>query len=525
MPGGTVRARLEAVVRRRLTAPHARAHVILALGAAAATATFALVAADRGDVASDATGLLLALAVVVGAAVAGLSLLEPWPGLVAWLVAMPLLNAARLGLTVGGVLVTHTTVLLACLAIGTWISTKGPGRLAPRLPRSAIVVAGAISILALMSGLGAPDRSLGATIGLHGLVEPAILAVVAIVLLDRPWRVAALGLAMAASVTIATGYNLERLAKIASDLATAQSDRAGFARFTYYNVGIYGDMLVMSLPLAIGALVYARARLAIRPVRLGLLGMIVLLTLGLYLTFTKGPWLAGLIAVSALLVAYARSWRPRLAILVGAAVVLALIVPYPLYLIRALTPSVADQALTVVSTIQGGDRADSWDPETAEGEVSITERFLATRAAVAMAIDHPLLGLGPGGFAGAYATRYHPAAATRALQSPHDLIADLAAEFGLPLTAIIVVVLAGAAIGGLRVVRRGPPGARTLALAFGAGLGAFIVVGFTFGIDLYRPWRVMNSDVLFAALLCAGLVGLARSRETGRGIDAGGRLP
>jgi O-antigen ligase len=313
---------------------------------------------------------------------------------------------------------------------------------------------------------------------------------------------------------------MERLLRITFDLAIAQSDRTGFARFTYYNVGIYGDMLVMVLPLAIGVLLYARARLAQRPVRLVIVWMIALLVAGLYLTFTKGPWLAALIVIPGMLALSVGSWRARAGIVLAAMLLATLIVPYPLYLIRAIEPAFSASALSVVRTLQGGNRADSWDPETAEGEVSITERLLATRAALAMAIDHPLVGVGPGNFANAYARQYRPSGATRTLQSAHDMLPDVAAEFGFPLAGLLIALFVTAGLTALRLSLRAPRAIRPLARAYGAGLAGFLIVSFTFGVDLYRPWRVMNSDVLFAALLLAGIGTLARATAFARRPEA-----
>jgi hypothetical protein len=491
----------------------------VAVGAAIAAVVFTVVAGSAAEASSPATGLLLVLVSGVGALLLAAVILEPWVGLLAWILAMPLLNASRLGLTIGGVLITHTTIVLAGLALGTFLASRSGRAQLATVPRLVVLVGVASAALALASGLHATDSGQGVSIALHGVVEPVILGTLVLVLADGSAQVIALALAMAASVTIATAYNLERLLRITFDLAIAQTDRTGFARFTYYNVGIYGDMLVMTIPLAVGLLLSWAARNGERPRRLLVLGMTVLLGLGLYLTFTKGPWLAGLTSVTGLLVVSAASWRRRAAIMVAAALIGMLIVPYPFYAVRAVDPALGERLLSLLHTVQGGNRADSWDPETAEGEVSITERLYATSAAVEMAVDHPLLGVGPGDFASAYTTRYRPAAATRSLQSAHDFFADVAAEFGLPLAALILGSFLAAGLAAIRLVRRAPPLSQTMALGFGAALTGFLIVGFTFGVDLYRPWRVMNSDVLFAALLLAGVGILARSERSRKVAD------
>jgi O-antigen ligase len=519
------------VVRERTASPTIQVEATLAVAAALAAVLFTVAAVDAAEATSEATGLLLALVLGIGAVVAGLAVLEPWVGLLAWLVVMPILNASRLGITVGGVFVTHSTLLLACLALGTFLAARSGRRPLARLSWPVAGLAIVAASLAIASGLGAPDAGIGTTIALHGVVEPVVLAVLVLLLADGRERVVALAVAMIASVSIATAYNLERLVRITVDLAVAQSDRTGFARFTYYNVGIYGDMVVMTLPLAVGLFLAWAAHGTHRFRRALVLGATGLLAVGLYLTFTKGPWLGGLIAVAGLLAMSAVTWRRRAAILIVGAMVATIVVPYPLYAIRAVDAGLADQLLPVLQGIQGGNRADSWDPETAEGEVSITERLLATEAAARMALDHPLLGVGPGSFATAYASTYKPAAATRSLQSAHDFLADVAAEFGLPLMVVIIAGFAAAGMAAIRLARRAPPLTKSLALAFGAATAGFLIVGFSFGVDLYRPWRVMNSDVLFAALLLAALGVLARTEGPNRPVldrlreDQPGEIP
>jgi len=508
----TALAALSTSIRVRLVAALASCGmptIVVAGLAALASLAWTLAAAGSGATTGTGTGLVLGVAAVVLAFAAALAVLDPWAGLVAWIALMGPLNVARLGLPIGGVLMTQTSVVLLATSAGLVVAkwqrrpTLGP------IPRSVWAIALPAAALALVSGLASSDPASGVTIALHGIVEPGVVAVLVVGLATSQGRVRVLAGAMIASVLLATLYNLERLVRITLDLSIAQSDRTAFARFTYYNVGIFGDMLVMTLPLAVILLLESRRRGSKRTTWIWT-AVVTTLALGLYLTFTKGPWLAGLLSLTVLLLFVSRTRRGRTSIVAAALVLATLIVPYPSYALRAIDPVLADQILGMVATLEGGNRADSWDPETAEGEVSIRERLLATVAAFEMARDHPLFGVGPGNFGAAYQGGYRPADATRDLGSAHDMVPDVAAEFGTPLAVVLVVWISGVLLAAWRLVRRRGPRHALMALGFAAGFGAFLVVSVSFGVDLYRPWRVMNSDVVFAAILGAGIVALSR---------------
>jgi putative inorganic carbon (hco3(-)) transporter len=270
-------------------------------------------------------------------------------------------------------------------------------------------------------------------------------------------------------------------------------------------------MLAMALPLLVVVLI-VRRRIGLPgwATALLLVGLLVCLV-GLYATFSKSAWIAALVAIAVVLLLVLRTWRTRLAVAAVALVVAALFVPYPVYVARLLgqTVSADNPYVSIISNVQGA-RLSSWNPDTAEGEVSIHERVLATEAGLRMAADHPLLGVGPGRFGIEYQTpAYHSAAATRALGAAHDFLPEVAAEWGLPMLGLILLALAAAGISAARAALRGVALERFAGIAFGASLLAFLIVGLTFGVDLYRVYRVMNADVLFAGLIIAACVSLA----------------
>ncbi len=468
--------------------------------------------------------VLLVVAALTAPAVAALLVLAPWRGLLAWLIAMPLLNATRSSVTAGDLQIIFSTIAAAALAAGWLLRSRTVAR--SRLERPAWIVAATISALALAAAVHAGVTSTGLTIAVQGVVVPAVVGAAAASLLATRRQLVTLSAAMGASVVLASAYNILRLARDTVSLGFAQADRGDFARFTYYNVGIFGDMLAITMPLLVAAAFVWRSegRTIAWKLAAAAAGVEVVAA---YLSFTKSAWLGCLAGITLTLLLVAPTWQRRIQVLVASAIIAALFIPYPAFVLGAVSKDFAGRYDSFMTGIQGTDRAQSWNPTTAEGEVSIVERLTATKAGLAMTRDHPLLGVGPGGFEAAYAGAYRNPSATRTLGSPHDVFVDLSAEFGLPMAALVTLVLASALVIALRTatrtVRRGsrsvlPPIAPAAAGLAGA-LVAFVVVGVTFGIDLYRPWRYHDSDVVFAALLIAAACALPFLRR--RPLDAG----
>lgn len=481
------------------------------------TAAFvALGAAPGSDLGPGLSRLAPVLDAVLAAIVAGLLVVSPWEGLVAWIVVMPILNVARAQFVAGSFQLILPSLLIPALALGWFLSARsGPLRSgsqqqgAPvaatwRDPvRLAWLVAAVIIVLAVASPAVRGDLA-GLTISLHGFVEPAVLGALVVTLRPTRRQLLALLIAIGVSAALASAYSIVRIGKIASTLAQAETLRVNLARFTYYNVGIFGDILAMSTPLLLGVAILRRG---LRPSRRAVIAAVVALGVSLiavYLTYSKSAWVGvyvGLFVVSLLAV---RGFRQRLALTIVAALLAAVVVPYPQYILRAAGLD-ASGYTKIVGSLQGS-RFTSWDPDTAVGEVSITERVLATTAALRMAVDHPVLGVGPGRFQAEYAGPYHVAGATRGLGNAHDMIPDIAAEYGLIMALLVIAVLIVSFAGILTAYRRDGPLGRALAVMVGAALLGFVIVATTFGLDFYRPYRFMNSDVLVAALLMAAAV-------------------
>lgn len=451
----------------------------------------------------------------LGVAIAVLAALRAWPGLLAWIVAMPFFTAARIGPVVGWVQLTSTTVILATVVFSIVLGFR---RTRPNTPAVPLALAGVMAALAVLATAVSPDLSTSVSITLHGVVEPVVVGVLVVLIRPTLRQLVALAGAMAASVVIAGAVNLVRIVLVFHHLGDFQALRNEFGRITFYNVGLFGAMLVTVLPLiaiaivrpalitgaferAAGAL--GRASSSVRPgnraeVALRLAGAVIFgfLLLEVALTFSKSAWIACAIVGLGLALALPGTWRRR-GIGLGAIAAVA----------------VFFVVISLVTAAKTSDRNNSFDPNSAEGEASITARFQATKAAVHMAIDHPILGVGPGLFGYQYAGQYRSADVTDLLQSAHDMIPNIAAEYGVPLALIFSLTVLAALLAALRTWRSGAGLARLLALTYGLALVAFMTVATLFGTDLYRTYRYMNTDVVFLGLLLGAIAVLA-SRAT-----------
>jgi O-antigen ligase len=162
-------------------------------------------------------------------------------------------------------------------------------------------------------------------------------------------------------------------------------------------------------------------------------------------------------------------------------------------------------------SLMGESRYDSWDPSTLSGRGSLLERWYATRAAMQMAVDHPLLGIGLDQFQGQYVGHYRPPEAHLDLDWAHSMFPEVAAELGLPALFLDLIFYSAAILALWRLYRAPPdPLTRLLACALLAVVVSWLLVGTAFAGDMYRPWRNMSSDYVMMAILVAGAFALYR---------------
>ncbi len=507
----------------------------LAVAAATGLAAFAIVALHRHapyDVEPGPIAQGLAMtAPFATALVASLAVLRPRLGYVVVLVLLPYWAVAQVAWWIGDVQVINQTLLLVALTLGLLLQgdegasetpgAEGAGRRPAVIEQTAAGAVMLLLVLAFLSTAASSDVVASATVLVHGIVEPISMGLLLIAL--RPTRRFIVTTLLALGLAVALGGLVNLVQTLPSDpsLAGLQANRLLFARLTFFNVGLFGEMLAMALPVLVGLLI-ARRRLHLddRPITAVLIVAVILGVASLSQTVSKSGWVAAAVGLATLSILVVEGWRKRLAVALAATVLSALVVSWPAIVLRA-TPGLDQAYRAVMVGLVGDSRFDSWNPSTRSGRGSVMERLWATRAAARMAIDHPWLGIGLDQFRTLYVPgQYKPPEATLGLVSAHTFWPEIAAELGIPALVLVAFLLA-AAVWSLWRVYRAPPdrATRVLAAALLATMLAWLVVATTFDVDLYREWRKMASDIVMIAVLIAAsfaLHGLALEPERRR---------
>jgi O-antigen ligase len=458
--------------------------------------------------------LLVAVVPLAAAAVAALAIMRPWPAFLTVLLLTPVWDAAQVAWVVGPVQVISQTIFLVVLWAGFALSSRADrqawGRAAPSglpIPRLAAWAVVALVILAILSTLASPGMAASVTVLEHGILEPLAMAALLVALGVTRRRLAMLLIVLGLSVALGSLLNVAQSVPAAGSLAALQTQRQLFTRLTYFTAGLFGGMLAMAVPLLLGALAARRHLRLSRPAAVVLVAAVAACLAGLFLTFSKSGWLATSAAMLAFLLLLAQSWRRRAAIVLGAAMLSTLVVPWPA-LVLQVAPAANNAYRSVMVGLMGRPRFDSWNPATPWGHGSVTERFLSSVAGVRMALDHPLLGVGLDQFR-TEIPQYKLPQAQATLASAHDFWPEIAAELGLPALAAVVLLFSLAGLGLWRTYRA-PPDEQTriLAAALLASLVAWLIVATTFDPDLYRVWRHMASDMLMVVLVTTAALAL-----------------
>ena len=487
---------------------------LLAVGAVA----LILTGAYRPVEAPAAFGIVAAVAAaVLTAAMVVLAVTRPWEGLLLFLAAMPIVNVARAQANIGPIQLLPVTLVILALALGVALQPRIAA--SERDRRWTWLALGGAAALAVASTLATPVRGVATNITLHGVLEP--MATFAIVWALRPTlrQVCLALLAFAAGVVIATLVNFAWLLVVVGP-RDFYEQRMLFARLTYFNVGIFATSLVMAIPAATSVLAGTwpgPPRRAIALIGWLAIGLIVL---ALFFTYTKSAWLSAALVASLMVLLIVQRWRRRLPLLLAIAVLLAVVVPYPLAILRVVAPGVATAYESLLVDMQGAGRVESWDPDTYNGSGSIGIRLEAIGAATEITASSPLLGIGPGGFQAEF-ERIRPDASVPELQSAHNLLPNLAAEYGLPFALLVAIGLALVIWRALRAGWSADPRLRVTGIAIGLSLIGFLAMATLFGTDLYRAYRTMNGDVIGAALLAGLAVALPQAGSGGSRPEMG----
>jgi O-antigen ligase len=487
--------------------------------------------------------ILAGLVPLIAAALAAGTVLRPKLGLMAMLLLMPILDVAQISWTYGSIQVIDQTLFVAALAVGLALRDPEPRpdvaaegerrgaaaastRLRSRVTLPAVAFVAVVLMLgfATLSTLRSPNVTASAAVLLHGILEPFCIAAALLIL--RPTRrdLVRLMIVLAISVAVGSLLNMVQTIPAMKTLSAMQTDRLLFSRITYFNVGLFGEMLALTLPLLLALLLAHRngyLRLN-RTVRVLLVAAVPVDVAALFLSFTKSAYLASAGGCLILLLLFVHSWRRRAAIVGTVLILSAVVIPWPALVLQA-SPSLNQAYRNVMVTIVGQSRFDSWNPATSAGRGSLVERWYATQAGIQMALDHPLLGVSLDQFQTEYIGHYKPAQARLDLDWAHSMLPEVAAELGLPALLLDLLIYAAAMLAALRIYRSPPdPLTRLLACALIATMVGWQMMGAAFAGDMYRPWRNMASDYVVMMVLVASTFALYRLSRAGRARELPG---
>lgn len=257
-----------------------------------------------------------------------------------------------------------------------------------------------------------------------------------------------------ASATVAAGLALRNFAQGETPLAAP----------------LYGDpndlafLLVTALPLTLWLL--AGATPTVRALVLGMVGVLATATV---LSLSRGA----LVALGAGLVWHALTERRHLPALLLAATVA----------VAAALFATGSTETRVTSALEQKEYIAADNVET---------RLDAWRAATELAVEHPVLGVGPGNFGFYYFEKTGRPPGTFGLRVVHDAYLDVAAELGLTGLILFVLFLATvfARASAARARGWGPPG---LAAATRTGLVIAMVGALTLSEQYFPPFWVLGA--------------------------------
>jgi O-antigen ligase len=232
----------------------------------------------------------------------------------------------------------------------------------------------------------------------------------------------------------------------------------------FYDPSVYGRFLVVALLAAVVVVLYERRAWQLAAV----VGIGCLIWAGLLVSFSQSSFAALIVGT---LVASAIVWRWR-------ALFLALVTAAAVVAIGFATPSVRHTLLSKTSS--------SWDRATS-GRASLVAN------GVRIAADHPLAGVGVGGFKRAYANRVGYKGKEPKRAASHNALVTVAAEAGIP-GLVLLLWLLGVAI--FASVRRAGSSWRGRAAAWTAATIAAIVLHSLF-------YSALLEDAIFWGLLAA----------------------
>lgn len=263
----------------------------------------------------------------------------------------------------------------------------------------------------------------------------------------------------------------------------------------------YAQIMLMLVPLGLFMAIGERSRIR----RLLAVGAAGVTSLGVALTFSRGAAVGFVLLFGIMILMGYLKWKPVLAVILGAAIVLAAV---PVYTERLSELVAASES--VGNT--GIDQADG----------AIQSRVTEGLAALLAWADHPILGVGPGEFP-QYYRQYAEVVGIRVLASDrqaHNLYLGMAAELGL-IGITVFLVIVGLTLRDLararRAVRTRDPLMADLATGFMLSIVAYLTTGIFLHMSFIRYFWLM---LALAAATAVVAMAIARVTDVGPASDA-----
>ncbi len=415
---------------------------------------------------------------VLAAAVVGAVLLERWP----WLLALGVLACvpARIEVKIGAekaslLIPLYGIVLAAALALAYRLA-RGDGRTRELGP-----LAWPLAAFVAWSGLSlawTSDLRQG-SIELLFFFLPFGLLAIALARLEwsRRWILALYGLLtlMAVSFALIGVYQWSTREVFWNPkviVANAYAPSGFFYRVNsvFYDPSIYGRFLVVAILASLVILVHTRwVRLA-----LFLAAVIATIWVGLLFSFSQSSFVA---LAAAVLAAAAFVWRRRAVAALG-------LVGAMLVLVGFSAPQVRHDLLAQSGS--GLNRVSS-------------NRFGLVKNGIKLAADHPIQGVGIGGFKHSYAEKFHLPGKEPKKAASHDTPVTVAAETGIPGVALLGWLFVATMLAAWRRVPNSAEG-RT-ALFAGLAFGAIAVHSLFYNAFFEDPmtWGLLGLIVIVSA--------------------------
>ena len=144
---------------------------------------------------------------------------------------------------------------------------------------------------------------------MHGILEPLAMGVILLILATGRRRLALVLVALGLSVALGGAINMIQSIPAFGTLASLQTNRLLFSRLTFFNVGLFGEMLAMAAPLLLGAIA-ARRQLGLGRLAVAVLTIaLVVSAAALFLTFSKSAYLATAGGIVTFFLLLTTTWR------------------------------------------------------------------------------------------------------------------------------------------------------------------------------------------------------------------------